>query len=139
APGRAERSHREELGEPFVVDLARDRWVREERLRLRAEDERRSAEGIEERLDPEPIAREKELLARAVPDAEREHAVEALDARRAPLHVRPQEDLGVRTRDEPMAEARELVTKLDEVVDLARVGEHALAPRRERARHRLLS
>ena len=42
---------------------------------------------VVERLDPEAVAGEEELALALVPDREREHAVEALDAGRAPLLV----------------------------------------------------
>ena len=60
------------------------------------EDEFASAFGDVQRLDAEPIAGKKEPPARRVPDGEGEHAVEAIDYRRAPFLIAVHERLGVR-------------------------------------------
>src|SRR5262249_3880764 len=71
----------------------------------------------EERLLAEPVAGEEEPPL--VPDREREHAVEPLEARRSPFEVRAQNDFGVRRRREAMPLRFELRTQLEPVVDLA--------------------
>jgi hypothetical protein len=58
----------------------------EERLQLRAEEERVALEErIVHRLDAEPVAREEEGLPAPVPEREGEHPAKALDAGGAPF------------------------------------------------------
>ena len=55
--------------------------VREQRLQLGAEEQRAVGEQrVVQRLDAKPVAREEQRRAVAVPQREREHAAEALDA-----------------------------------------------------------
>ena len=78
---------------------------------------------VVERLDAKPVAGAKQRVGRFVPQREREHAAEFLEAFDAPLLVRPQRDLGVRGGAEPAA--TKLGSQLDVVVDLAVVGDPA--------------
>ena len=57
--------------------------------------------------------------ASRIPDGEREHAAETLDARVAPLLVAVHDDFGVRVRPEAMSAAFELGAQRRKVVDLA--------------------
>ena len=68
---------------------------RDQRLHLGAEGERPTDRGVVQRLDPEPVASDEELALVGVPDREREHAVEAVEAGRAPLLVGAKHDLRV--------------------------------------------
>ena len=63
-----------------------------------ANDEAAGRLGVVERLDPEAIAGQEQLLATLVPDRDREHPVEALDAPRAFLLVEVDDRLGVGVR-----------------------------------------
>src|SRR6185437_10085248 len=74
-------------------------------------------DGVREGLDAEAVACAEQLLLPFVPDSEREHSAEALDARRPPAPVRAEHDFGVGCRAE--AVLTELAAQLDVVVDLA--------------------
>ncbi len=105
------------------------------RLELRREREAAAIVVVIERLDAGPVAIELELSRARVPERDREHAVDLVDERFAPLEVRVQHDLGVGIRPERMAALRELLAQLEIAVDLAVEDEPALAVRRE---HRLI-
>src|SRR5207248_6536979 len=82
-----------------VADGARVRLearlrVGAEGARLAREDEPPAVEAVVERLDAEAVARAEEAPPRLVPERERPHAVEALDAALAPLAVGGEDDLG---------------------------------------------
>ena len=71
------------------------------------------------RLDPEPVAGERDSAAFALVDGEGEHALEALDAVRAPGVVRLGDHFGVAIGEEAVAAALKLVAKLAIIVDAA--------------------
>ena len=110
---------REVVVDDVVVGRRLDRAEREQRLDLRRERERAARLGIDERLDPVAVAAADEEAALRVPQSERPHAVEAVEALLAPLLVRVHDDLGVGVRVEPVPARLELAPQLDEVVDLA--------------------
>ena len=114
--------------------------MRDERLELGSEDEPAfRQQRIVQRLDAEPVARQEQRFAVAVPQRESEHSAEPLDAILAPLLPRMDDDLGVALGPEDVAEARELGDQLLVVVDLAVVDdddaavlvEQRLLPRRQ--------
>src|SRR5579859_6335234 len=72
-----------------------------------------------DRLDAEPIAREQEGLPDRVEQCKCPHTDKALDARRAPLLIGAQNDLGVAVGAEHVAQFAELGADLDVIVDLA--------------------
>ena len=72
---------------------------------------------------PKRSREQKSRRRAAVPERERPHAVEALDAVVAPLLVGGEHDLGVGLRPEAVAVRLELSAQLDVVVDLAVVEE----------------
>src|SRR5207302_3043025 len=90
----------------------------EQGLRLGGEAEIPSVFGQKERPNPETVACEHELAALAVPDRDREVAVEAGETTHAPFLVRVRDHLGVRGRGEVVAAPLQLGAKLDVVVDL---------------------
>src|SRR5207237_215636 len=94
-----------------------------EGTRLAREHEPAAARAVVERLDPEAVARAEEPASRAVPEGERPHDVEALDAAGTPLAVGGEDVLGVGRAAEAMALRRELAAQLSVVVDLAVVDE----------------
>ena len=61
------------------------------------------ASGEVERLDAEPVAGQHQPPGRVLDDREGEHAEEVVDAVRAPLRVRLEDDLGVGGGEEPVA------------------------------------
>ena len=89
---------------------------------------------VVQRLYPEPVAGEEQDVAVEVDHGERPHADETADAVRPPFEVRVQQDLRVPRRFDRVATRQKLVAQLDEVVDLAVVGDRYAASRRE---HRL--
>ena len=89
------------------------------RPRLAREGEPPALEAVVERLHAEPVARGEQAALPRVPDRERPHPVEALDAALAPLAVGLEDHLRVRLRAEAMALRLELGPQLDVVVDLA--------------------
>jgi len=72
-----------------------------------------------QRLDAQVVARNEEGLLVAVPDGEREHAAQVLDAILAPFFPGVDDGFGVGLRGEGVAERREFFRQLAEVVDLA--------------------
>ena len=72
-----------------------------------------------ERLDAHPVAREQQPPAARVPDCEREHAAEVIDAGIAPLLVGMDDGFGVATRPVAMTGGFELRADVGVVVDLA--------------------
>ena len=91
---------------------------------------------VVERLHAEPVACEQHGRCSAVPDREREHAVQPIEHAGAPLRVRGEQNLGVRLGVELAAERAQLLAQLDVVVDLAVEGQ----PQRPvRARHRAVA
>ena len=101
------------------VDVARHGGVPEEGLRLGREGEEAAPLPIVEGLLAQAVAREEQGPPRAVPEGEREHAAQALDARLAERGVRLEDHLGVALRPESPTARLELRPELAEVVDLA--------------------
>ena len=141
--GRPEKS--ELLVETFEVELRPHEPRGEHGLRLRAEGEGLALSGlnlrVEERLDAEPVARQRQRLLKPVPHGEGEHAVEVRErALDAPLGEGFEHDLRVRVGAEDAAPPFEHGAQLAVVVNLpvegdaeAAVGrEHRLVPRAAR-------
>ena len=91
-----------------------------------------------QRLDAQPVARERQHAPRIIPHGESEHAAKAADQSvDSPLPVAVQEYLGIAIRPEPIAATLEFAAQFQEIVnatvednaDLAVVGEHRLTPR----------
>ena len=97
--------------------------VLEDRLDLRAEDQAVLGPRVVERLDPDPVARQQELAADAVPEREREEPAEALHAARAPRLVGVDDDLRVAAPPEAVPERLELPAEPLVVEHLAVVDE----------------
>ena len=109
----------EHLGQHAFVGLGADQAALEDRLDLRSEQQPVAGRRPVERLDAEAIAHEQQPAARRVPDREREHAAQVLDAAVAPLFVGVDDGLGVRPGAIAMAGASRLAADLGVVVDLA--------------------
>ena len=84
------------------VDIARNLGIPEDRLRLRGEPEAAVAGGVEEGLLADPVARQQQTAAAAVPDGEREHAAQVIDAGVSVILVEVGDHLGVRPGREAM-------------------------------------
>ncbi len=83
------------MEERLLIEVRADLRVREDRLDLRAEDQSGGGVGVVEGLDAEAVAGEEHLTPVRVPDREREHALEALDAADALLLAEVEDRLGV--------------------------------------------
>src|SRR5437764_4816718 len=86
---------------------------------LGREREPASQHRVVERLLAEPVARQNQLVLDAVPEREREHAVEPVERRGLPFGERGKNDLRVGMTAKAVSEALELLAKLREVIDLA--------------------
>ncbi len=110
----------------------------ENRLDLAREDESVARVPKVQRLDAEPVPRQKQRALRLIVDGEGEHAVETLQAPLAPLLVRLQNDLGVGAGAKRVTEAAEVGGQFKVVIDLTVVDNlqpavgrgHRLAPGR---------
>src|SRR6185437_14938063 len=112
-------AEREVIPDRREIDRRRGTADREERLDLGSEIEAARMLAKEERLLPEPVAREEKLRARGIPDREGEHPTQPLDDALAPLAICAQKDLGVAVARERVPRRLELGAQLPEVVDLA--------------------
>jgi hypothetical protein len=127
-PRRARPPEREDVVDPLRVRLGGHLPGREQRLRLRAEDEGPVVEGrVVQGPDPKAIANQGQTPRIAVPERERELPVETLQGAEAVALDQPQYDLGVRGGREALARGLELGAQLDVVVDLAVVDDRAPA------------
>src|SRR6185437_1865030 len=91
-----------------------------QRLELRAEEQRRSAPPVVERLLSHAIARQMQLRANCIPQSEGEHARELLKARRDPPRLeRGQHYLGVGAASKGRATRQQIAPNIAIVVDLA--------------------
>ena len=104
-----------------------------QRLGLGGEREALPVPLVVEGLDPQAIAGAEELAPAAVPDREREHPVEQREALAPVTPVGGEDHLRIARALEALPLALELRAQLDVVVDLAVVGDPALA---ERVAHR---
>jgi hypothetical protein len=101
------------------VGLDREQAGCEDRLRLAREDQSAGVLRPIQRLDPQPIAGHEQRLLGAVPDGEREHAVEPVQAPETPGLVGGEKNLGVGARPESLPLPLELRPEVSEVVNLA--------------------
>ncbi len=99
----------------------------QQRLDLRAEDDHGPDLGVVQRLDAVSITREEQLTPTPVPDGEREHAVEALDAFGSPVRIGVEHDLGVGVGSKGAPLSLQLEPQLAVVVELAVVGDDVVA------------
>src|SRR5581483_45405 len=109
----------EDLPERHHVELARHDRLGQQRLDIGPEDQPPARLGVEEGPDAQAVARQQELPAAAVPERERELAVQLVDAGRPLLLVQVEDRLAIGTGAKAMAAALELSAQLDVVEDLA--------------------
>ena len=93
--------------------------MRENRLDLRAKHKDAVLKVIVERLDAEPVARDKQLAGTEVPDGKCEHASQVQHAIAAVLFVKMEDGFGVAVRAVAMAAGLEFLPKIAMVVDFA--------------------
>ena len=102
------------------LDRAVEPAMCQQRLELRPEQQVPvGQQRVEQRLHSESVAREEQLLLPLVPQREREHAAEALDAVRAPRLPGVNDDLRVAPGAEHVSERLQFRDQLLVVVDLA--------------------
>ena len=111
------------MGDRLWIDFAREPRLGQEGLGLGGERQAIAIEPVVQRLLAESIPGDEQPLSRRVPQGEREHPVEAFHARRTPLPVGGEDDLGVALAAEGVAPGRQLGLQLAVVVDLAVVGD----------------
>jgi len=105
------------------IRLRSPRRIGEKRLRLAREDETSPFPAVVEGLDPEPVAGAEEPATVGVPERERPHAVEALDAALTLFPVGGEDHLRVGPAPKAVPFCLELPAELAVVVDLAVVDE----------------
>src|SRR5439155_26589361 len=109
----------EKVDDRVVIGHGGEVRKREQRLDLGREQEVARRRGVVERLDSEPVARAEQAAQPAIPDGEREHALNAFETALAPPSVRLEQHLGIGARAEPAARPLQLAPQLAMVVDLA--------------------
>ena len=94
--------------------------MRKQRLQFRSDNQMAVRQhGVVERLHAKPVAREKSRLLFFVPQHERKHAAEAIDAILAPRLPRMHDHFGIATGAEYVSECGQFGDQLTIVVDLA--------------------
>ena len=83
--------------------------------------------GVHKRLHTQPIARQEQAAAVAIPDAERPHAQQTVEHTTSPLGVSAQDDFGVTPCPEVVARTLELAAQLRRVEDLTVVDDRVRA------------
>ncbi|CAL2058425.1 protein of unknown function [Streptomyces murinus] len=110
--------HHEQFAQSVEGHPGAGQRVGEDRLGFGAEQDAVGRAVVVERLDAHAVADHHELVAAAVPDGERVHAVEAFGERVAPFDVGVQDHLGVGVGGEPVAAVGQFAAQLGEVVGL---------------------
>src|SRR5262249_8291465 len=112
------------IGERVVIQLRPDRARLDERLDLRSEVERAVIlYGVIQRLDAEPVTRDHEPPAAAVPDRVGEHPAQPLDATRPELLTEVDDRFSVRRTAIAVAALFQHRAQFGVVVDLAVEGD----------------
>jgi hypothetical protein len=114
-----ERARAEELRNGAFVRLRRHEAALEDGLDFGREDQAIAAARPVERFDPEAVAGHEQTAPACIPDGEREHAAEVVDAGVAPLLVGVHDALGIRLRAIQVPKPLELAPQIAVVVDLA--------------------
>ena len=117
-PRRERAPEREDLVQSHRIGGRGHAGAGEDRLDLGAEDQGAVGLRVEEGADAQPIAGQEQGAVPAVPDGDRELAVEAGQAVRAVLLVRVQDDFGVARGREPVSPALQLQSQLRVIEDL---------------------
>ena len=104
----------------LVVEVAPQARMHQEGLQLRGEEDRAVRQlRVVERLDAQAVAGQEQHPLPFVPEAEGEHAAEAIDAAFAPFLPGVDDHLGIAMRPEDVAFRLKLPRQFLEVVDLA--------------------
>src|ERR1700754_425033 len=103
----------------FRLHISTDFGVQQQSAELRTKDQLPVHQRIQQRLLPDPVAREKQLLGPLVPDRKRKHAAQVLRTINAPLIVSMNDRFGVAVGVELVTELFQLLAQFEVVVDLA--------------------
>ena len=85
APRRAAGAEQQHIGQPMGIHLRRDLRVAEQRFQLGSKDQAVPAQGIEQRLDPDAVPRQKEFLRPLLPHSKCKNTVQLFQTVRPPL------------------------------------------------------
>ena len=110
-----------------LIGRAKDARIGEQRLDLGSKQEHVILVIPVQRLDAVPVPRQEQLLARPVPDSKGKHAVEVIDAIRAPFLVSVNDHLGVGLRMKLVAARLQFHAQFLKVVNLAVEGNDHVA------------
>ena len=105
------------------VDFPRHARKLQQSLQLAAEEQSRTVVSIEQRLLSEPIASEKQALSPRIPNGQREHPAEPLDALRPVFLIQMDDRFGVAVGAKAMAPRLEIGPQFLVVVDFAVEGD----------------
>ena len=85
APRRTAGAEQQHIGQPMGIHLRRDLRVAEQRFQLGSKDQAVPAQGIEQRLAPDAVPRQKELLRPLLPHSKCKNTVQLFQTVRPPL------------------------------------------------------
>ena len=128
ASGCAPGAEEQELADPVNADLMRNIGVLQNGFKLRAEHQPPVIQMVEQRLDADPVTRQKQPPAVMRPDGKGENAVECLQAGLAPSDICFQHDLGIGTGIEGHALCQQTAAQLGGIVQLAVVDDGVELP-----------
>src|SRR5262245_16806003 len=107
-----------------IVEFGSDRTRSQQSLDFGSEVKRAvGSQRIVKRLDPEPIARDKQFFFVPVPDGEGKHAAQTFDAAFAMLLVQVKNGFSITTRTVNVTRGFQSGAKISVVVDLAVVSD----------------
>ena len=115
---------REVVIEALEIQAPLDFGMLEDGLELGAEIEVAAAAAKVERLDAHAVAGEQQAFLGGLPEGQREHAAEALEAGGVPLQQAAEDHFGVATGVETMAQRFKLPAQLGVIVDFAVEDQH---------------
>ena len=102
-----------------MVGLQVQVWQAQQRLDFRRKAKAHAGLAVIERLDAQPVARQKELARALIPQRNRKHAAQALHNLRAPFFIAMQHALRIRARTKDMPAALKFHPQSLMVIDLA--------------------
>jgi hypothetical protein len=118
-PRRRDVAEAQEKCRGVEVEARREQAPRQQALDLGREGETLVCERVIERLDPEPVPCQHQLVLLLIPESHREHPAQPVDERGAPLLVEVDDRLGVACAREPMTACTQFPSKRVKVEDLA--------------------
>ncbi len=128
AMGRRHVAEAQEGGDGVRIDLRAPVGMAVQRLQLRAEQERAPGAAPIERLDPEPVADQRELALLAIPQRQREHPLAFAQCRHdAPAREALDQHFRIRMAAQHDTVLAQALGKLAVIVDLAVIGDDIAA------------